>query len=162
MQALFASSFMGHRGFYVLIADQGNQRIIVVDRKGDILWQYGTTGVAGMGPNQLNNPNSGEILENGNILIADQGNNRIIEVKPDGTLVMTLTASNNCWARRPSPAVCPTATRSSPTPATTALWKWTRPTTWSGSTSPTPAQTAIQTRSPRAVISPAQRQHHHQ
>jgi PQQ-like domain len=98
VQALFASSFMGKRGFYVLIADQGNQRIIVVDRKGNIVWQYGTTGVAGMGPNQLSSPNSGEILENGNILIADENNNRVIEIKPNGALVMTFTASNSLGA----------------------------------------------------------------
>jgi hypothetical protein len=98
VQALFASSFMGHFGFYVLIADQGNQRIIVVNAKRNIVWQYGTTGVAGIGPNQLNSPNSGEILENGNILIADEGNNRVIEIKPNGTLVMTFTASNSLGA----------------------------------------------------------------
>lgn len=98
VQALFTTSFMGHRGFYVLIADQGNQRIIVVDGFGNIVWQYGTTGVAGMGPNQLNNPNSGEILENGHILIADENNNRVIEIKPDGTLVQTFTASNSLGA----------------------------------------------------------------
>jgi hypothetical protein len=99
VQALFTSSFMGHFGFYVLIADQGNQRIIVVDWKGNIVWQYGTTGVSGSGPNQLNSPNSGEILENGNILIADEGNNRVIEIKPsDGSLVMTFTASNSLGA----------------------------------------------------------------
>jgi outer membrane protein assembly factor BamB len=99
VQALFTSSFMGHFGFYVLIADQGNQRIIVVDWKGNIVWQYGTTGVSGSGPNQLNSPNSGEILENGNILIADESNNRVIEIKPsDGSLVMTFTASNSLGA----------------------------------------------------------------
>jgi hypothetical protein len=98
VQALFTSSFMGHLGFYVLIADQGNQRILVVNGSGHIVWQYGTTGVTGTGPNQLNSPNSGEILENGNILIADEGNNRVIEVKPDGKLVKTYTASNSLGA----------------------------------------------------------------
>lgn len=98
VQALFTSSFMGHLGFFVLIADQGNQRIIVVDFKGDIVWQYGTTGVAGNGPNQLDSPNSGEILKNGNILIADENNNRVIEVKPDGTLVATFTAGGSLGA----------------------------------------------------------------
>lgn len=98
VQALFTTSFMGHSGFYVLIADQGNQRIIVVNWNHRIVWQYGTTGVAGSGPNQLNSPNSGEILRNGNILIADEGNNRVIEVKPNGTLVKTFTASNSLGA----------------------------------------------------------------
>jgi hypothetical protein len=76
----------------VLIADQANQRIIVVDLfSKNIVWQYGTTGVAGNGPNQLNNPNSGEVLENGHILIADENNNRAIEVTPAGNIVKTFT-----------------------------------------------------------------------
>jgi len=33
-----------------------------------------------MGWNQLNNPNSAELLASGNILIADENNNRVIEV----------------------------------------------------------------------------------
>lgn len=37
-------------------------------------------GVAGTGPDQLNSPNSAELLANGNILIADESNNRVIEV----------------------------------------------------------------------------------
>ena len=66
---------------HVLITDQANERIIEVDvaTKG-IVWQYGTTGVSGNGPNQLNNPNCAELLENGHILICDENNNRAIEV----------------------------------------------------------------------------------
>lgn len=98
VQALFTTTFRGRLGFFVLITDQGNQRVIVVDLNGQIVWQYGTTGVAGSGTNQLNSPNSGEILANGNILIADEGNNRVIEIKPDGTLVKTFTAGNSLGA----------------------------------------------------------------
>jgi hypothetical protein len=43
----------------------------------EIVWQYGMTGITGTGPNQLNNPNSAELLANGHILIADENNNRI-------------------------------------------------------------------------------------
>jgi len=66
---------------HVLITDQANERIIEVDvaTKG-IVWQYGTTGVSGNGPNQLNNPNCAELLENGHILICDENNNRALEV----------------------------------------------------------------------------------
>jgi hypothetical protein len=75
----------------VIITDQGNQRIIVVDVHKNIVWQYGTTGVTGIGPNQLNNPNSAEVLENGHILIADESNNRVIEVTPAKSVVRTFT-----------------------------------------------------------------------
>lgn len=92
VQATLLDHFQRRHGLLVLIADQANQRIIVVDRQKRLLWQYGTTGVAGNGPNQLNNPNSGELLDNGNVLIADESNNRAIEVSTDGTIVHSFTA----------------------------------------------------------------------
>jgi hypothetical protein len=76
----------------VLITDQGNQRVIEVNRAKRIVWQYGTTGVSGIGPNQLNSPNSAELLPNGHILIADENNNRAIEVTRAGAIVATFTA----------------------------------------------------------------------
>jgi outer membrane protein assembly factor BamB len=92
VQAAFLSGFPGHPGFHVIIADQGNQRIILVNLfTGKIVWQYGTTGTAGNGPNQLNNPNSAEVLENGHILIADESNNRVIEITPGGSILKTFT-----------------------------------------------------------------------
>jgi hypothetical protein len=92
VQATFISFFDGHPGFWVLIADQANERIIIVNFLKQIVWQYGTTGTAGIGPNQLNNPNSGELLANGHILIADESNNRAIEVTRGGQLVQQFTA----------------------------------------------------------------------
>jgi hypothetical protein len=92
VQSAFLSGFPGHPGFHVIITDQGNQRIILVNVfSGQIVWQYGTTGVAGNGPNQLSNPNSAELLENGHILIADESNNRVIEITPAGAIVKTFT-----------------------------------------------------------------------
>jgi hypothetical protein len=89
----------------VLITDQANERIIEV-RMSDkaTVWQYGTTGVAGIGPNQLNNPNAAELLVNGNILISDENNNRAIEVTHtttcasppcSGSIVRTFTAQGS-------------------------------------------------------------------
>lgn len=92
VQALFLISFPYHPGPHVLIADQGNQRVILVDLQHRIDWQYGTTGVAGSGPNQLNSPNSAEVLANGHILIADENNNRVIEVRPDLQIVKQFSA----------------------------------------------------------------------
>jgi hypothetical protein len=73
---------------HVLITDQANERIIEVDvaTKG-VVWQYGTTGVSGNRPNQLNNPNCAELLANGHILICDENNNRAIEVTRDKKIV---------------------------------------------------------------------------
>jgi hypothetical protein len=57
-----------------------DNRVIVVNQGGHIVWQYGQGGVTGSGPNQLNVPVAVIQLPNGNFLITDQGNNRIIEV----------------------------------------------------------------------------------
>jgi hypothetical protein len=80
----------------VLITDQGNQRIIEVSLfTHKIVWQYGQTGVTGTGANQLNNPNSAELLASGHILISDENNNRAIEVDRDKTVVATFTAGGS-------------------------------------------------------------------
>jgi hypothetical protein len=57
-----------------------DNRVIVVDRSGAIVWQYGQAMVTGSGPNQLNVPVFAIQLPNRNIMIVDQGNNRVIEV----------------------------------------------------------------------------------
>jgi hypothetical protein len=57
-----------------------DNRVIVVDQSGTIVWQYGQGGVAGDGPNQLNVPVFALQLPNHNILIVDQSNERVIEV----------------------------------------------------------------------------------
>ena len=77
-------------GLHVLITDQGNNRIIEVNLKKQIVWQY-------PGPNQnpadqLNSPNSAELLENGHILIADENNSRAIEVNRQHQILHTFTA----------------------------------------------------------------------
>ncbi|SFS19667.1 hypothetical protein SAMN05216570_4085 [Dyella sp. OK004] len=91
VHSLFVSNFPGHPGPHVLITDQGNQRIILVNLRHQIVWQYGTTGVIGNGANQLSNPNSAELLENNHVLIADENNNRVIEVTTGLNLVKTFT-----------------------------------------------------------------------
>lgn len=92
VHSVIVPGFLGNDGLQVMITDQGNQRVIVVNRDKQIVWQYGTTGVAGNADNQLSDPNSAEFLDNGNVLIADEGNNRVIEVTTDGALVATFTA----------------------------------------------------------------------
>jgi hypothetical protein len=70
----------------VLIADQGNHRVIQVNHKGDIIWQYGT-GYSGSGSNQLDSPACAQRLGNGHYLIADTGNDRVIEVDRKADLI---------------------------------------------------------------------------
>jgi len=49
-------------------------------------------GRLGKRPDQLNSPNSAELLSNGHVLIADENNNRAIEVTHDKQIVATFTA----------------------------------------------------------------------
>lgn len=92
VHAVFLFNFPGHPGAHIMITDQANERIIVVNLAHEIVWQYGQTGVTGTGANQLNNPNSAELLDNDHILIADENNNRAIEVTTDHEVVGTFTA----------------------------------------------------------------------
>src|SRR6202035_5861925 len=78
---------------HILITDQGNERVIEVNRDHEIVWQYGQTGTIGAGPDQLNNPNSAELLANGHILISDENNNRAIEVNRDHEIARTFAGS---------------------------------------------------------------------
>jgi hypothetical protein len=57
-----------------------DNRVIVVNPSGHIMWQYGEAGVTGSGFNQLNVPVCDVFLPNHDILIVDQGNERVIEV----------------------------------------------------------------------------------
>ncbi|MDA4131814.1 MAG: PQQ-binding-like beta-propeller repeat protein, partial [Thaumarchaeota archaeon] len=57
-----------------------DNRVIIVNQQGEIVWQYGQAGVNGSGPNQLNVPVFATQLPNKDIMIVDQANNRLIEV----------------------------------------------------------------------------------
>lgn len=57
-----------------------DNRVLLVNRTGQILWQYGQFGVAGAGPDQLSTPVQNTWLPNRHILITDQANERVIEV----------------------------------------------------------------------------------
>ena len=52
----------------------GDNRVMIVDPSGNIIWHYGHAGVAGSGPDQLNTPVQNTWLPNGHILYAYGGN----------------------------------------------------------------------------------------
>lgn len=64
-----------------------DNRVILVNRHGKIVWQYGQAGVTGFGFNQLNVPVAATLLPNHNVLITDQANERVIEVTRDRNIV---------------------------------------------------------------------------
>jgi outer membrane protein assembly factor BamB len=57
-----------------------DNRVILVNERGDIVWQYGKAGVTGSGSDQLNTPVQATFLPSGHVLITDQANERVIEV----------------------------------------------------------------------------------
>ena len=58
-----------------------DNRVLLVDPAGHIVWQYGQFGVTGNGPDELSTPVQNTWLPNRHVLITDQGNGRIIEVR---------------------------------------------------------------------------------
>jgi len=71
-----------------------DNRVMLVDPFGRIVWQYGQFGVIGSGPNQLNTPVQATFLPDFHVLITDQANNRIIEVNIDKKIVWAYPGSN--------------------------------------------------------------------
>jgi hypothetical protein len=77
-----------------------DNRVLLVDQRGNIVWQYGQFNVTGSGPNQLNVPVQNTYLSEPNgddhVLITDQGNNRIIEVRrSDNAIVWEYPGTSN-------------------------------------------------------------------
>jgi hypothetical protein len=83
-----------------------DNRVLLVNRAGHIVWQYGQFGPGGNGPDQLNTPVQNTWLPredereagipHGHVLITDQGNGRIIEVRvSDKQIVWEYDGLNN-------------------------------------------------------------------
>jgi hypothetical protein len=95
-------------GDYTLMANPGDapgvipqtpngsadNRVLLVDPAGKIVWQYGQFAQTGDGPNLLNTPVQCTFVPDFNVLITDQGNNRIIEVNYDKEIVWQYPGSD--------------------------------------------------------------------
>lgn len=95
-------------GDYTLMADPGDapgvipqapngavdNRVLLVNAAGNIVWQYGQFGQTGAGSNLLNTPVQCTFVPGFNVLITDQGNNRIIEVNYDKQIVWQYPGSD--------------------------------------------------------------------
>jgi len=86
-----------------------DNRVILVDPSGNIIWQYGQFEVTGFGPNQLNTPVQNTYLPNGHILITDQGNQRIIEVRPADNAIVWQYGQNGVAGTGPNQLSNPNA-----------------------------------------------------
>lgn len=72
-----------------------DNRVMLVDRGGRIVWQYGHFGATGSGPDSLNTPVQATYLPDRHILISDQANARVIEVTPDKNIVWQFGVTGN-------------------------------------------------------------------
>ncbi len=95
-------------GDYTLMANPGDapgvvhqspngavdNRVLLVDPAGNIVWQYGQFGQTGDGPNLLNTPVQCTFVPDFNVLITDQGNNRVIEVNYNKEFVWQYPGGN--------------------------------------------------------------------
>jgi hypothetical protein len=72
-----------------------DNRVLIVDPRGQIVWQYGQFGQTGSGPDLLSTPVQCTFLPNNHVLITDQGNNRIIEVTLFKKIVWQYPGSNS-------------------------------------------------------------------
>jgi hypothetical protein len=64
-----------------------DNRVMLVDPAGKIIWQYGQFGVTGSGPNELNAPVQATYTPRKTVFITDQGNQRVIEVNKMGNIL---------------------------------------------------------------------------
>jgi hypothetical protein len=71
-----------------------DNRVVLVNPAGHIVWQYGQFGQSGSGPNLLDTPVQCTWLPNAHVLITDQANNRIIEVNLRKHIIWQYPGSN--------------------------------------------------------------------
>ena len=71
-----------------------DNRVLLVDPIGRIIWQYGRFGQTGAGPDLLNVPVQSTWLPGEHVLITDQGNNRVIEVNLRKEIVWQYPGAN--------------------------------------------------------------------
>ena len=72
-----------------------DNRVMLVNPAGHIVWQYGQFGQSGSGPDLLNAPVQCTYLPNDHVLITDQGNGRIIEVNRHNAIVWEYPGPNH-------------------------------------------------------------------
>lgn len=82
------------------MVDQGNHRVVALDREGHLHWQYGQTEIGGAEEGQLDFPSHLQWTSSGTCLISDTGNNRVLEVnRADGTVLRSFGEEIDSLAR---------------------------------------------------------------
>lgn len=76
-------AFFTENGTGIIATEETDQVVSLLGlRPARLLWRYGTPGVPGAGPNQLDNPDDAMLLPNGDVLVADIKNCSILVIGP--------------------------------------------------------------------------------
>jgi hypothetical protein len=98
-ELIFAHSAKILRNGNILVSDTGKDRVLELDRKGNVIWSSeewsGGTGRLSDGSN-LWYPNDAEETGEGRILVSDRNNNRMVEVDTDGRIVWLYDKLKHC------------------------------------------------------------------
>ncbi len=96
-------AFFSENGKQILATEETDQVLSLVDvRQARILWRYGTPGVPGSGPNQVDNPDDAMLLPNGDVLVADIKNCNLLLVGPGAhTPMQRIGIQNNSCLHEP-------------------------------------------------------------
>lgn len=70
----------------LLIVDQGNHRILEINRRQQISMEFGVMGEAGAEDGKLNSPSDVQFTHDETYLITDTGNNRVLELDKRGNI----------------------------------------------------------------------------
>ena len=96
-------AFVTADGKSIVANEESNQIVVRIDIATEtIVWQYGTYGVKGSGPNQVSTPDDAYPMANGDVTIADIKNCRIIEVTPGGQIVRQWGTTGQCTDNPPT------------------------------------------------------------
>ena len=96
-------AFVSPDGKSIVASEEGKEVIVRIDiATAQIVWQYGTYGVAGSGPDQLSHPDDAYPLANGDILVADIRNCRILEIAPSKDIVQQWGTTGVCVDQPPT------------------------------------------------------------
>jgi len=97
-------AFFSPDGREILATQEDDQVISLIDvRTHRIVWQYGTPGAPGMGPNHVWNPDDAMVLPNGEIVLADIKNCSLLVLRPPSHLPVERIgeATNACTHEPP-------------------------------------------------------------
>jgi outer membrane protein assembly factor BamB len=97
-------AFFSENGKQILATEETDQVLSLIDLgQARILWRYGTPGVPGSGPDQVDNPDDAMLLPNGDVLVADIKNCNLLLVGPGAHTPMQRIGiqSNSCLHQPP-------------------------------------------------------------